>query len=538
MIPHTLPRGGRASEDRAPGVDPGATPAPRATFPVSTRRTASSHALPVGLFLLSLALAGPCVRSAGAAEGNGRSPLEDSVVTLEITSKAYDYFQPWTKPTRAVRKHAIVLKDRELVTTAQSLADRTLVRAQKGGRGRWFNAEVKWADYHANVALVTVDADDFWKGLNPADIAPSVPRQNDYEIIRWRDGNLETRRADFSKFTVGEGSMSFSPRLHLELNTEIGGLGWAEPVVAAGKVIGLTVSKSGNVCNVMPMPFVSRILDAVRADKFPGLGYFDFVWQQGENPATLEYLHLPGDPRGAIIIEIPKTAGPEYKLRRFDVLLEVDGFAVDMEGDYEDPDYGHLMMEGLATRRHFAGEQVPMKVLRDGKVVDVDYVLPKARYSVDLLPMYDFDREPEYVIAGGLIFQPLDQSYLRGWGDDWRRRAPFRLVYFNSQPPTSERSALVILSQVLPDPYNVGYQEIRNLVVDSVNGHKINHVADLEAALKDPKDGFHRIDFLRGDAIQRVLLDAAQLDTATARVLDRYGIPAPSVIETQPASGS
>lgn len=54
-----------------------------------------------------------------------------------------------------------------------------------------------------------------------------VPRRNDYEIFRWRDGNLETRRADFSKFTVSEGSMSFAPRIQLELNTEIGGLGWA-----------------------------------------------------------------------------------------------------------------------------------------------------------------------------------------------------------------------------------------------------------------------------------------------------------------------
>lgn len=480
--------------------------------------------------LLSLLSLTACISVSRAAEGNGRNPLESSVATLEITSKAYDYSQPWIKPSRAVRKHALVLGERELVTTAQNLPDRTLVRAQKRGRGRWYNAEVKWLDYHANVAIVTVTDDAFWEGLKPARIASSVPRKNDYDIIRWRDGNLEIRRADFSKFTVGEGAMSFSPRIHLELNTEIGGLGWAEPVVADDKIVGLTVSKGGNVCTVMPMSFISRVIEAAKQDKYPGLGYFDFVWQQGENTATLDYLKLDGESRGAIVIETPRTAGPDYALKRFDLLLQVDGFDVDMEGDYEDPDYGHLMIEALATRRHFAGERIPMKVLREGKVIDLDYVVPKAKYSVELLPMYDLDKEPEYLVAGGLVFQPLDQSFLRSWGEDWRRRAPFRLVYFSNEAPTPERPSLVLLSQVLPDPFNIGYQEFRTLVLEKVNDRQINQIADLEAALQEPKNGFHRIEFVRGDGLQRILIDASQLETATARVLERYGIPAASVV--------
>jgi hypothetical protein len=279
------------------------------------------------------------------------------------------------------------------------------------------------------------------------------------------------------------------------------------------------------------MAFVLPILEAKKKNQFPGLGYFDFVWQQGENPATLDFLKLPDDPRGAVVIEIPKTAPADYALKRFDLLLEVDGFPVDMQGDYDDPHYGHLMIEGLATRGHFAGDRVPMKVWRDGKTMEVNYRLPKADYSVDLLPMHVFDLEPEYLVAGGLVFQPLHQPYLRGWGEDWRRRAPFRLVYFNNQPPTPEKYALVVLSQVLPDPINVGYQEFRNLVVASVNGRTINRLADLQAALKNPQEGLHRIEFVRGDGLQRLLLDAGEADVATQRVLQRYGIPTAEVVQ-------
>ncbi|MGE3312419.1 MAG: hypothetical protein AB7O66_20830 [Limisphaerales bacterium] len=479
--------------------------------------------------LLAL-VAGSGSFSGFAAERNGRNPMEASLVTLEITAKNYDYFQPWSKPTRSVRKHALVVGDRELVTTAQNLADRTLVRVQKGGRGRWLNADVKWLDYHANVAVLTVADEGFWDGLRPVELADRVPRRDEYEIIRWRDGNLEVRKAEFSKFTVGDGSLSFAPRINLEINSEINGLGWAEPVLADGRVVGIAVSKGGNVCTVAPAPFIRRIVEAQKAGKFPGLGYFDFVWQQGENPASLEHLKVPGEPRGAVVIIVPKSPPPGYVLRKHDVIVEVDGFPVDMEGDYDDPDYGHVMMEGIATRRHFAGEKIPMKVAREGKILDLEYTLPKAEYSVDLLPMFTFDSEPEYLVAGGLVFQPLTQPYLRGWGDDWRRRAPFRLVYNMSNSPSTETPALVVLSQVLPDPINVGYQEYRNLVVDKINGETVRRLADVKKALASPQAGLHRIDFFKGDGLQRMLLDAGSMDVSTARVLGRYGIPEAEVI--------
>lgn len=454
-----------------------------------------------------------------------RSPFETSVVTVEVTFKEYDLMQPWNKPTRSVRKHALVVGERQLVTTAQNLADRTLVRAQKGGRGRWYNAEIAWVDYHANVAIITVADEVFWKGVKVVPLAREVPKRNDYEIIRWRDGNLETRRADFSKFTVGEGVLSFSPRIHLEINTEIGGLGWAEPVAVDGVVVGLTVSKGGNVCSVMPSPFILQVLEAQRAGKFKGLGYFDFVWTPCENPATLEYLRLEGEPRGALVLDVPKGAGEAYAIRKRDVLLEVDGFGIDTEGDYEDPAYGHLMLEGLATRQHFAGDTIPIKVLRDGKVLEVRYTLPLAEYKVDLLPMHVLDQQPEFLIAGGFVFQPLTQPFLRVWGDDWRRRAPFRLVYFNSQPPTPERPGMVVLGQVLPDPINIGYQEYRHLVLEKVNGRSIRALGDLKAALAQPENGFHILEYFQGDNLQRMVLDAGALDEATQRVLRRYGIP-------------
>ncbi|HMO65975.1 MAG TPA: hypothetical protein PKE47_12265, partial [Verrucomicrobiota bacterium] len=101
-----------------------------------------------------------------------------------------------------------------------------------------------------------------------------------------------------------------------------------------------------------------------------------------------------------------------------------------------------------------------------------------------------------------------------------------RLGFFQNDEPTAERPSLVVLNNVLPDPANLGYQTARFLVVDRLNGRPISTLDDVAAALAAPQDGVHRVEFMKGQSLQRLLLDAATLDAATARVLQRYSIPA------------
>ena len=473
----------------------------------------------------------------GIASGLGREvgkkaagDWERSLVSVEINRKQYDYFQPWAKRVQTVTKAGLLIGPREILTTADGLDDRTLVRVQKGGRGQWSSAEVKWADYPANIAVVTSADEKFWAGLKPAGLADPVRKDEEIQIIRWRAGNLEVRKAEFSRFTVSHPNMSDAVHVQLELSSEIDGVGWSEVAIAGSKVVGLVFSQSGNQLQVLPSPFVRSILEARKKGHYKGLGYFDFTWQPAENPETLDYLKLEGEKRGVVVIDAPKKSGVEPVVRPRDVLLQVDGFDIDTQGDYLDPDYGHLLLENISTRNKWAGDPVRLKIWRDGRAQDVVYRLPKAEDAARLVPEAPFDQEPEYLIAGGLVFQPLTKNYLRSWGQDWERRAPFRLAYFRNQDPAPERPAIVILSQVLPDIFNLGYQESRQLVLEKVNGQKVNYLSDLQQALQKPANGFHTLELMKGDTLQRIVLDAATLEAATKRVLDRYGIGEEHVI--------
>jgi S1-C subfamily serine protease len=480
------------------------------------------------LLLLAALLIAGAVEAREPAGAN--RAWEHSIVTVDVTRKDYDYQQPWSRRAQSATKSGLVVGPKEVLTTALDLDDRTLVRLQKNGRGRWWDAVVLWVDYPANLALLSVGDAAFWQGLKPATLAGSISRDTPIQVMRWRAGGLEVRKAEFNRFAVNVPNFGDASHVLLELNAEMDGVGWGEPVVQGKKVIGLVSGQAGNLFQVLPSLYLSSMLDARRRGETRGLGYFDFTWQPAENPETLRYLRLEGEPRGVVVISVPKRGDTASVLKPKDIILQIDGFDVDTQGDYLDPDYGHLMLENLATRRKWAGDPVKLKIWREGRPMEVTCVLPRIEAASKLVPEAPYDKPPEYLIVGGLVFQPLTKNLLRGWGQDWERRAPFRLAYFRGEEATPERPSVVVLSQVLPDIYTLGYQDARNLVLERVNGRKISRLDDILVALREPRNGFHEFEFLKGESLQRIVLDAATLNAATQRVLERYGIEADRVV--------
>jgi hypothetical protein len=447
-----------------------------------------------------------------------------SVVSLEVTRQQYDLLQPWTRQAQPLGKVGVVIANRQILTTARDLENLTLVRVQKGGRGQWWTGQLIWADHFADVALITVPEPTFWDGLKPVALAPRLNPAANARIVRWNAGTFEMRKAEINRFDVTNPSFTDTAHVFAELTAELGGAGWGEPVFDGKRLLGLVFSQAGNVCQALPAPFIRSIIDARSKLAYRGLGYFDFTWQPTVNPETHRYLRWNGPPRGVVVIDVVERPDTPAILKPRDLLLTVDGFDIDIQGDYLDPDYGHLMLENLATRNKWAGDPVRLKVWRDARELELDYILPEARNAARLVPTAPYDREPAYLLLGGLVFQPLTRNYLRSWGANWEQRAPFRLAYFRNEEPTPERPGIVVLSQVLPDFFNLGYQDLRNLVLERLNHHPVSSLDDLASALEQSTDGFHIFDFMKGDSLQRVILDAQQLGDATRRVQQVYGI--------------
>jgi hypothetical protein len=478
------------------------------------------------IFFAATLLGWPVSSVAAAGKPSVNAAWEHSIVTVEVSRKQYDYYQPWSRRTHKTQKTGTVIGDRQILTTADEMNDRTLVRVQQGGRGRWWIGTVSWIDYQANLALVAVADADFWTDLKPAAFGHVPPSGGTLQILRWREGKLENRAAEFSQYTVREGQLTSVDGVALETSSEIQGVGWGEPIIYNSRVAGIIWAQDGRTCVAAPALQIKELLEARKKGSFNGLGYFHFFWQPSENPANLARLKLPGPARGVVVIDVPARPDEyEQVIKPQDIILRIDTFDLDSQGDFSDPDYGHLMLEALANRHRSAGADVKMQIWRDGKQQEITYRIPRSDYTNSLVPQATFDEEPEYLMVGGLLFQPLTESYLQSWGRDWKTRAPFRLNYYRNESPSKKQPSIVILSQILPDPYNIGYQEQKFLVIEKANGVPVSRLSELQEALKKPTNGYHIFEFAKGESLQRIVVSAGDAEReATQRVLKRYGV--------------
>ena len=159
-------------------------------------------------------------------------------------------------------------------------------------------------------------------------------------------------------------------------------------------------------------------------------------------------------------------------------------------------------------------------MLRDGKRQHVSVLLKRWGAQDDRIPDNMAGRKPDFVVAGGLVFQELNWAYLSTF-PNWRVAGPARLVIaynLDAEWPTPEHPKTVVLTVVLPDPANLGYEELHDLIVESVNGVRLRNLADLRSALAKPVGPNHIIEFLPGQGARRIVLDVAEVEAAATRV--------------------
>jgi hypothetical protein len=463
---------------------------------------------------------------------SGPFAWENAIIYIEVTSKDYNYIQPWARSERKAYKTGVVIDGHQIITTADSLADQTLIRMKKQGGGFFSLGRVVWIDYMANLAVLTTDEKDFWTGLQPARLADPVPITGPVRILRWDDDSLGNRQGDIERLAVDNSVLSFVSVPALKIDSTIAGAGNGEAIAVGDKLIGLACLQDGEAVTAIPTSFIAPIIKAHQAGTYTGLGYFDFTWDTTDNPLCLDYLKLPGPPRGVIVKETGMKPGTDSPIKPHDVILQIDGFDIDAQGNYRDPQYKKLLLENLSSRGKWAGMDCQMKIWRDGKEQTVVYKLPRAEYSDELVPNQSFDKDPEYVLVGGFVFVPLTNSYLRSWGPTWRQHAPFRLFYYNLDKVRPERPQRVVLSQVLPDEVNIGYEGLRNTVLDEINGVKIKQISDIVTALQSPVNGFQVFKFASGEPIQQAVLDASEIDHANTTIMARFHIPKDHVLNS------
>lgn len=498
---------------------------------IFTPSTNMKRLLAIMIFLASAVSAGAAKKTPPAT----KEPITKSVpvIRVNVTDQPFDFIHPWDKKQFYMhRALGVVLPGNRVLVSAELVADSTYAEFEKAESGEKMPAIVETVDYEANLAILKPADETFLKGIKPLEMGDSKVGDS---VTVWQlesTGALLTTSAQVTTVEVSHYPVGNLTTLIYRLTSSLQyrDNSFTVPVVKGGKLIGLLMRYDSRTQNadVIPMPVIKHFLAAAAKKDYRGFPEAGMFYASTRNPQLRTYAGLKPDQAGGVYVTsvLKHSPADDAGMQTGDVILAIGANAIDQDGNYSDPDYGKLSLLNLIATKSFDGDVLKFKIARSGEVKTLDVKVanrPPGDYVVD---PYIIGKAPRYYVLGGMVFQELSRQYLKEWGAggaDWFKKAPLRFLYMDQYQadlfPEGHRK-VVFLSQVLPTKSTLGYEDLWGLVVTKINGVPINGLADIDAALKNPTDGFHKVEF---DEYPKVIyLDAKTVDSEAAAIKRKY----------------
>ncbi|MEM7697671.1 MAG: PDZ domain-containing protein [Verrucomicrobiota bacterium] len=466
--------------------------------------------LPFTMFFKSLTFCSALVSLSlfTVLESSAETSPDQSIVRVNSTLQSYNFIRPWEKGAPTPRRGlGALIDENRVITTAEMCVNATYVELEHPSNGSRVPARIVVVDYEANLAILepAKEGSGVLDDLQPLDFEDSVVSGDTLDVWQVEDnGDAVSTEVEVLRVRVGRyfvrGSVFLQYQIKGSLQSRVNS--FTLPVIKDGKLAGLLLAYSSKeqTATVLPTPVIRAFLSDVEDGDYQGFPRLGISFAPTLDPTLREFSGIEDQEGGIFIREVGNDSSASAGgVEVGDVILSIDGNPIDQRGNYDHPQYGKLSFSHLVRGGAQVGDTLTLEIIRDGEPRTLEVELKRKAPEDFLIDPYMFDRGPNYLIFGGLIFQELTLPYLESWGDEWATRAPFRLVYANANSEAFEeegRRKLVILSNVLKTPSTLGYERIAAAILTDVNGNPINDLRDLADALGDPPaDGIHEIEF-------------------------------------------
>ncbi|KAH6797444.1 DegP protease 9 [Perilla frutescens var. hirtella] len=504
-------RRGRPRKDPAPEAPVSATNAKTLVLPVA------NGAVSTGLIMSEY--------SAARAV-----PEMDAVVKVFCFHTEPNFSLPWQRKRQySSSSSGFVIKGRRVLTNAHSVEHYTQVKLKKRGSDTKYVATVLAIGTECDIALLTVEDDEFWEGVSPVEFGDLPALQDAVTVVGYPIGGdtISVTSGVVSRIEILSYVHGSTELLGLQIDAAINSGNSGGPAFNdKGTCVGIAFQSlkhedAENIGYVIPTPVIMHFIqDYEKNGTYTGFPILGVEWQKIENPDLRLSMGMKPDQKGVRVRRIDPTS-PEYTvLKPSDIILSFDG--VDIANDGTVPfRHGERIGFSYLVSQKYTGDTAAIKVLRNSEVLKFKVKLSTHRR---LVPAHNKGRPPSYYIIGGFVFSTVSVPYLRSeYGKDYEYEAPVKLLdKLLHEMPQSVDEQIVVVSQVLVADINIGYEDIVNTQVLAFNGQPVKNLKSLASMVESCNDEYLKFDL---EYQQIVVLQTKNAKAATLDILSTHCIP-------------
>ena len=156
-------------------------------------------------------------------------------------------------------------------------------------------------------------------------------------------------------------------------------------------------------------------------------------------------LGLPQNSAGILVDQVVPHSSADGVIFSGDVLTKIEDMQIDAAGMVS---YGEQQVTFFIEADHRQiGDLLKIQVWRNGKFHDLNLTLKAAPFGAEMRTSYD--KSPEYLIFGGLVFIALNRNYIHSPGNVTPPLA-YEHWYRERERPRTRKDQAVVISRVLP----------------------------------------------------------------------------------------
>ncbi|EKO15828.1 S1C family serine protease [Leptospira kirschneri] len=418
----------------------------------------------------------------------------------------------------------MIISGNRILTNAHVVSNSSYLKVKHFNSSKFYKAEVQYLGFDCDLAILKVEEDEFFSGVEPLEISEVSPALGSNLLILGYPGgdeNITLENGNVSR--VERVRYSFSGldyRKAIRVNANIIPGYSGGPAIQNGRVVGITfqVSQSqGNVAYLIPPEIINHFLKDVEDGTYHGFPFPGFSFQNGHSSSLKSYLKIPEGLNGILINTI-------YPDSSFSDLLQPEDFVYKIDNSYLNGD-GGIMDEiggfiGDLIEEKFIGDHIKLFFYRNGKNYKVEGTLKR----VPTLDIYRQQNKSSSFLSGGFLFQPVNRALAGGDSKRLESSLRYHYSYYIQDELYRFTDRDILLSGIYPDPLNSKYASYRYKILESINDRTPSDLEDFKSLWKKFYGGTISLKF-RGVNLP-IILDQDTIDKINIRIKKRFDVEA------------